>query len=412
MVRDYLDAELTTEVLKGPFNRKSMKAVQLNRFGVREKKSQPGKWRLIVDLSHPDKQSVNDGISSELCSFTYAKVDDVVQKLAELGPGAMMAKIDVKSAYRIVPVHPDDRHLLGMSWDGSVYIDTALPFGLRSAPKIFTALADALQWIAENCGVSNLWYYLDDYITCGGPNTDDCQYHLDVLLETCRRLGVPLAAGKLEGPTPLIVFLGILIDTIAGELRLPEEKLQLLKQSLADWLKRKRCTKRELLSIAGQLQHAAKVVKPGRTFLRRMFELSTTVQKMEHHVHLNSAVRSDLMWWWEFLEEWNGISLLTSLGKREVSETVISDASGRWGCGAFWERRWFQLSWEDTDIADNTNIATKELIPVVMAAAMWERHWEGSRDVEMRQRGGCGSAQQEILQRPSTHAPPPMPGVL
>ena len=136
-----------------------MKAVQINRFGVREKKSQPGKWRLIVDLSHPDGQSVNGGISSELCSFTYAKVDDVVQRLVELGPGAMMAKIDVKSAYRIVPVHPDDRHLLGMSWHGSVYIDTALPFGLRSAPKIFTALADALQWIAENSGVSNLWHY-------------------------------------------------------------------------------------------------------------------------------------------------------------------------------------------------------------------------------------------------------------
>ena len=76
-----------------------------------------------------------------------------------------------------MPVHPDDRHLLGMSRDGSVYIDTALPFSLRSAPKIFTALADTLQWIAERFAVSNLWHYLDDYITCGGANTDDCQYY-------------------------------------------------------------------------------------------------------------------------------------------------------------------------------------------------------------------------------------------
>ena len=58
-----------------------------------------------------------------------------------------MAKVDVKAAYRMVPVHPDDRYLLVMQWDGKLYIDTALPFGLRSAPKIFNALADAIEWV-------------------------------------------------------------------------------------------------------------------------------------------------------------------------------------------------------------------------------------------------------------------------
>ena len=59
----------------------------------------------------------------------------------------MLAKIDIAHAYRNVPVHPEDRKLLGMQWQGKVYIDTALPFGLRSAPKIFTAISDALEWI-------------------------------------------------------------------------------------------------------------------------------------------------------------------------------------------------------------------------------------------------------------------------
>ena len=45
--------------------------------------------------------------------------------------------MDVKSAYRNVPVHPDDRHLLGMRWRNEVYVDTTLHFGLRSAPIIF-----------------------------------------------------------------------------------------------------------------------------------------------------------------------------------------------------------------------------------------------------------------------------------
>ena len=52
-----------------------------------------------------------------------------------MGPGTLLAKIDIKSAYHIIPVHPADRHQLGMSWKGGIYVDTTLPFGLRSAPK-------------------------------------------------------------------------------------------------------------------------------------------------------------------------------------------------------------------------------------------------------------------------------------
>ena len=72
------------------------------------------------------------------------------------GPGALLAKIDMKSAYYIVEVHPEDRLLLGMSWNGGLYLDTVLPFGLRSAPIIFSALADALKWAVLQAGVESL----------------------------------------------------------------------------------------------------------------------------------------------------------------------------------------------------------------------------------------------------------------
>ena len=54
-----------------------------------------------------------------------------------------------------------------MQWPEKVYVDKALPFGLRSAPKLFNALADVIEWVAKNQGTSNLWHYLDDYITNG-----------------------------------------------------------------------------------------------------------------------------------------------------------------------------------------------------------------------------------------------------
>lgn len=58
-----------------------------------------------------------------------------------------MAKMGILNAYRNIPLHPDDCLLLGMSWHGSIYIDTVIPFGLRLAPKIFNAVTDALKWI-------------------------------------------------------------------------------------------------------------------------------------------------------------------------------------------------------------------------------------------------------------------------
>ena len=169
---------------------------------------------------------------------------------------------------------------------------------------------------------------------------------------------------KLEGPTVCLIFLGIVIDTIAAELRLPQEKLRRLCQLVREWLHKKRCTKRELLSIAGQLQHAATVVRPGRTFLRRLFDLSSTVAKLDHHIKLNAGARSDLAWWHEFLEDWNGVSLLSALIELDPTIVLTSDALGSWGCGAFWGTSWFQLAWSDTACTMETNITTKELIPI------------------------------------------------
>ena len=68
-----------------------------------------------------------------------------------------MALFDIESDYRMVPVH---RLLLGMEWKGQLFVDTALPFGLRSAPKIFNAVADGLQWIFEEQGISPIIHIL------------------------------------------------------------------------------------------------------------------------------------------------------------------------------------------------------------------------------------------------------------
>ena len=104
-----------------------------------------------------------------------------MDKLIEMGPGIELAKLDVKSADRNVPVHPEDRHLLGMCWRGQVYVDPALPFGLRLAPKIFNALADAVERIVKQNRVEHFWHYLDDFLTCGEPGIGECQLNLQTV---------------------------------------------------------------------------------------------------------------------------------------------------------------------------------------------------------------------------------------
>ena len=242
-----------------------------------------------------------------------------------------------------MPVHPSDRPLLVVLWDGAYYIDEALPFGLRSASKIFTAVADALQWVMATKGVSAVDHYLDDYNTMGPAGSDECQAHLTRIIAVCDELGVPLAADKLEGPSDCITRLGIEIDTAAGQLRLPADKFARLKELLVQWYPRRSCRRRQLESLVGTLHHTCCVIKPGRAFLRRIIDLLRlpSATRSHHHIRLNREFRADLQWWSTFAAHWNGVALFPC--PTEPAFSATSDASGSWGCGGWSGSSWFQL---------------------------------------------------------------------
>ena len=272
----------------GPFPKGSVSPpAHISRFGVIPKSSQPDKWRLIIDLSHPCKRSVNDGIPKHLCSMSYITIDNAIERILAHGPGTMLAKIDICSAFRLMPVHPADRHLLAMEWEGQVYIDACLPFGLRSAPKLFNTLAKGLHACC----------YLDDFLTMGPPGSHECSRNLETLKQVCHLLGIPLALEKVLGPATLLDFLGIILDTTRMEARLPEDKLKRTQSIIQEWLGKKNAKKREILSLVGVLQHAAKVVRPGRTFVSRMYITAAKVSELDHFTCLNKEFRSDLYWW-------------------------------------------------------------------------------------------------------------------
>ena len=152
-----------------------------------------------------------------------------------------------------VPVHPDDQALLAVRWQGHTFVDTALPFGLCSAPKIFTALADGLAWGMACEGISSFIHYLDDFFFCAPALSQECHRALSLAVPLCESLGFPVSPDKVVGPSTIITFLGIELDSVAMEMRLPPVKVARLKLTLASWWVRHAATKRQLQSIIGQL---------------------------------------------------------------------------------------------------------------------------------------------------------------
>ena len=164
-----------------------------------------------------------------------------------------------------------------------------------------------MDWILQQQGISLLLHY---FLIVGPPASNVCQQQLDTVKQVCDMLGVPLVLEKVEGPATSLSFLGIILDTVNMEARLPPEKLQRFQLLVVEWLEKKKATKRNILSLVGQLQHATKVVRQGRTFVARLYSIAAKVRELEFCTRLNKEFHSDVYWWHVFLQHWNGISLL------------------------------------------------------------------------------------------------------
>lgn len=147
-----------------------------------------------------------------------------------------------------------------------------LPCGLLSAPNIFNTLVDGLVWYLQHLGLQDIFYYLDNFLIVGPPASAVCAEDLALLDQTCEWLGI-LAADEREGPTTRLTILRIEVDTVAGQLRLPSDKLEWLNSLLHECDDRKVCSQCNLDSLIGVLNHAAKDVRSSRTFLGHMWDL-------------------------------------------------------------------------------------------------------------------------------------------
>ena len=253
------------------------------------------------------------------------------------------------------------------------YIDRSLPLGLWSAPKLFMAVADAMAWALHSSGIQYLLHYLDDFLFVGPPGSQDAAIAGQVATAVFQDLGVPVAVHKTEGPATQVTFLGFQVDTLACQLRIPDDKLARLQNLVREWCNKHSCTRKELESLLGHLSHASIAVRPGRLYQRQLFALLSSASQPFHYVRFNCSARADIAWWLFFLREWNGVSLFPP---GPISVTMYSDASGLFGCGAVvLDGAWFSVQWPPHWLS--VDITVKELVPVIFAAACWGPIWSG-----------------------------------
>jgi hypothetical protein len=156
-------------------------------------------WRLINDLSSPHLNSVNDGIYH--MPTKWQLIHHALQLMSGMGRGCHLAKMDVKSAYRLLPIHPTDWHLFGCVIENLLFIDTYMPFGGRSSGYIWERYAQAMQWILQHkYGIPPTSRWVDDFLFVLSPLSS--QSMLLKANEAFDKLGVPMDATSRRDRPP------------------------------------------------------------------------------------------------------------------------------------------------------------------------------------------------------------------
>ena len=372
--------------IRGPLKEKPYPVASCNPLGLVPKKDDLGNdlslvnpeeessWQLITHLSYPRGASVNSNIPKENCTVNYTMFDQAVEMVASQGVGAYMAKVDLKSAFRQIPIHPLDHPLLCMYVQKYYFVDQCLPFGLASSCKIFEAFSSAFEWIIrQNITSLQILHYLDDFFSCKATKIA-CNYQVQVVHRVAQQLGIPIADDKTVWATTALTFLGLGVDSVNQRIYIPPVKLQRLLEKLAMIINGKNPTARVISSLAGSLSFYCRAVPPGRPFIRRLYG-AIAGMPLYHHVTMTGQMRRDLKVWWAFLSvtEVSSSKHFMSFDPAPSQVSGLStDALSEVGFGCYFRGAWCQARWDhDLMRTLNLGIVWEELFAVLVAITIW-----------------------------------------
>ena len=366
-VREKIQSEISCNRVAGPFDVKP-EGLIISPLSCVPK--QGNTWRLVHNLSWPLQDSVNSGIDREFCRVEYETLDHCIDIIAKIGVGCVMSKCDVENAFRILKVNKSDYKFTGFSFDGKIYWDKNLPFGLSISCQVFEELSKAIQWILkEKLKVKYVSHILDDYMFFGVPHTNQCSNSLKAFLMLADSLGLPIKESKTFYPCTKLELHGITVCTETMTMSLPKEKVDKAIGLIKSMLSCSKTTVKQIQVITGLLNYCTKIVPSGRAFLRRLYDLTSGAKHQSHHVRVTCEVKSDLKVWLSFLLDFNCKVIITrDVWCHENVLHVYTDSSGT-GYGGYYGSHWFNghfpVSWT------HVNIAIKEFVAAYLAWKLW-----------------------------------------
>ena len=365
IIQEKLKHEIAMGRVAGPFDSPPFKHFQLSPLFLRPK-STPGEFRMILNLSYPKKfGSINKNIADTYKSVKYSSVRQGIKTATELGKGCYTAKVDIKDAFRLLPIHQQDLPKLCFKNKSSYYYDKVLPQGCSSSCFLFEKFATALHhildfFILEGAAI----HYLDDFLIFGN-NYEDCLLNRDLFIHICNILGIPLSPKKITLPATNTTFLGITIDTEEQCAKLPIEKIRQYRDDIQKILNLHEISLKELQSIVGKLNFAASVV-PARAFLRRLIDL---IPQTEDSIELDEGAKLDLKTWVSFLSQYNGITFFRSLQIMDGKTINLGADASHKGFGATYRSRWIQAKYPESWAS--LHITLLEFFPIFVLIAMY-----------------------------------------
>lgn len=293
--------------------------------------------------------------------------------------------MDIKSAFRLLPVSPEDFELLGIQFDKYYYIDKCLPMGCALSCKLFETFSTFIQWVVERRASSKyLDHFLDDIIFMGAENTNDCANLMDTFTEVCSEIGIPVAENKTLGLT-VLPFLGYVIDTKLMMILIPMEKIIKLKSKSEPLLLRRKVTLKDLESVTGLMSFCSRAIPSARAFLRRFYDLMLHVKRPFHRIRRTLEIKADISMWLNFLDDFNGNCFFPEImWTSNEALSLFTDSSGNpdLGCGVFFQGSWAQFKWPESwkhAVHLLNNISFLELVPVVLAMFLWAAHFKNKK---------------------------------
>lgn len=248
--------------------------------------------------------------------------------------------------------------------------------GLKSASGICQRVTNAVSFIMFELGVQIL-NYLDDL--AGAETKNNAEFAYGCLGTVLKKCGIEESLDKAVPPTQIMVFLGVLFNTITMTLEVTPERLKELKLLVEHWLCKSSASLKEIQSLLGKLHFVAACVRPSRIFVSRLLSWLRSIHHSPFIQHdIPDMVKKDLIWWQKFLPVYNGVSMMQT---EEWSEpdSVFSSDSCLEGCGGFWMGHFFHTQFPQCLKGGKFHITALEIIAIIISLKLWGSKFKGKR---------------------------------